>query len=169
MYDEDFVKEMMENNNEDLDPAEEGHLALYLEELSELPVYEGDELRVLKMNVLAGRNDAKRTLTEHYMHHVVEVARLYFYQGIKLSELISEGNIALWNCVKNLNGSTGIDEIDQVVTERIMEAMEVFAASVKEDKEQVEYKPTEFVEPDDLLENVSNQKMVYGKASKKSE
>ena len=151
MNDEEFIKEMMQNENGDIDPEEEGHLGLYLQELEELPVYEGDALRVLKMNVLAGRNEAKRSLTEHYMHHVVQVARLYLYQGVKFSELISEGNMGLWHFIKNIPAETPIESMDELVTKAIMESMEAYVAEVKEASLTVEYRPTEFATPEDLL------------------
>ncbi len=163
MNDEEFIREMMQNENGDIDPEEEGHLGLYLQELSELPVYEGDALRVLKMNMLAGRNDARRTLTEHYMHNVVEIARLYTFQGVKFSELISEGNMGLWNFMKSVPSGTDLEALDQLVTEAVMESMEAYVTAFKEEHAAVDYRPTEFVQPDDLLENISEAQKIRPK------
>ncbi|MBQ0043012.1 MAG: hypothetical protein KBS85_06850 [Lachnospiraceae bacterium] len=108
----------------DLDAEDVSYLDVYLEELKALPAYSDSELRVIKMDALAGGKEGTDKLIYAYLPYVADLAKLYTGQGVLIEDLIGEGNVALSTSALLLGAVEDIDEIEGFLGKSIMDAME---------------------------------------------
>lgn len=101
-------------------------LAMYLDELKELPEVTDGEKRAVMMSALAGDNNAQAKLVEIFLPVVVDISKLYAGQGVLLEDLIGEGNVAAAVAVTMLECTDGVDEVEGFISRMIMDAMEEF-------------------------------------------
>lgn len=112
------------NVEEHLSGEDVNFLAMYLNELKELPDVTDGEKRAVMMSALAGDKDAQAKLVEIYLLEVVELSKLYAGQGVLVEDLIGEGNVALSMAVTMLECVEGIDEVEGFLVKMVMDAME---------------------------------------------
>ncbi|MCR5733211.1 MAG: hypothetical protein K6G22_01270 [Lachnospiraceae bacterium] len=75
-------------------------------------------------SVLKKEKDAAEVFTEIYLDTVNDIARLYEGQGVFTEDLVGEGNIALLLAAKAVEICDSAEEVDELVTRMIMDAME---------------------------------------------
>jgi RNA polymerase primary sigma factor len=83
------------------------NLAVYLKEISRIPLLSRDEEQELARRVKAGDQDAKARLTEANLRLVVQIARRYLNRGLPLPDLIEEGNLGLLHAVEKFEPDRG--------------------------------------------------------------
>ncbi|SKB63038.1 hypothetical protein SAMN06296386_10332 [Lachnospiraceae bacterium] len=117
-----------------LDSENGNYLKFYLEELRELPKYSPEEKKAIIHSVYAGNDDeAKSKLLNMYLEDVVDIAKLYVYHGMRLEDLIGEGNIGLMMAVDLLVTLDSEDEVDGFIGKTVMDAMD---AAINRDNEE---------------------------------
>lgn len=109
-----------------LSEDENHYLQYYLEELEELEDVTEELRRILIMNTLNGDLSSKKKLTESYLKHVVDIAKLYTGQGALVSDLIGEGNVALTLAVDMLECVETPEDAHALIVKNIMNAMEEY-------------------------------------------
>ena len=83
------------------------NLAVYLREISRVPLLDRDEEAALATRVRAGDATAKTRLTEANLRLVVHIARRYMNRGLPLQDLIEEGNLGLMRAVEKFDPARG--------------------------------------------------------------
>lgn len=84
------------------------NLAVYLGEISRIPLLGRDEEAALARRVRAGDDGAKARLVEANLRLVVQVARRYLNRGLPLPDLIEEGNLGLLRAVEKFDPERGL-------------------------------------------------------------
>ncbi len=84
------------------------NLAVYLREISHIPLLSREEEQELARRLRAGDESAKRRLIEANLRLVVQVARRYFNRGLPLPDLIEEGNLGLIRAVEKFEPERGL-------------------------------------------------------------
>jgi RNA polymerase primary sigma factor len=82
-------------------------LALYLAEISRIPLLSREEETELARRVAAGDRQAEQRLVEANLRLVVKIARRYMNRGLSLLDLIEEGNLGLIRAVQKFRGDRG--------------------------------------------------------------
>lgn len=90
-------------------------LEKYLNELSKETVIERDEEEALTQRIKEGDMVAMEKLIKANLRFVVSVAKQYEGFGLKLEDLISEGNIGLMKAAKRFDNTRGIKFISYAV------------------------------------------------------
>lgn len=96
-------KEVREESRE----ASRTNLAVYLKEISRIPLLTREEEGDLARRVRAGDPEARARLTEANLRLVVQVARRYLNRGLPLPDLIEEGNLGLIRGVEKFEPERG--------------------------------------------------------------
>ena len=147
-HQEKILKQYFKENNigigkaldikETLSKEDEGVISMYLEELKEIDVPDEDMKRVLIMAAMNGDTAARDKLTNAYLMNIADLARLYSGQGVDISDLIGEGNVALAAAMSMLGSIEDPSECDGLVTRTAMNAMEELIAAEKDETEGIE-------------------------------
>jgi len=74
---------------------EQSFLNQYHKDLKYIKKQPEEALQALYEQAADGVDAAKKTLTEHYMEHVLEIAKGYAHQGLMIQDLVQEGNLGL--------------------------------------------------------------------------
>ena len=83
------------------------NLAIYLKEISKIPLLSAqEEIRLAKL-AQNGDGEARRVLIVSNLRLVVSVAKKYLYYGLPLLDLIEEGNIGLMKAVDRFDPDRG--------------------------------------------------------------
>lgn len=82
-------------------------LALYLKEISRIPLLTREQEVELAKRVAAGDRDAERQTVEANLRLVVKIARRYVNRGLSLLDLIEEGNLGLLRAVQKFRWDRG--------------------------------------------------------------
>jgi len=90
-------------------------LEKYLQEVSRIPLITSDEEVELAQLIKKGDQDALNTLVNANLRFVVSVAKQYQNQGIKLIDLINEGNLGLVKAAKRFDETRGFKFISYAV------------------------------------------------------
>lgn len=83
------------------------NLALYLSEISRIPLLDREEEHALAERTQAGDEVAKAKLIEANLRLVVQIARRYLHRGLPLPDLIEEGNLGLIRAVEKFDPGRG--------------------------------------------------------------
>jgi RNA polymerase primary sigma factor len=83
------------------------NLAVYLHEISRIPLLTHEQEVELAEKVRAGDESAKERLVEANLRLVVQIARRYINRGLPLPDLIEEGNIGLLRAVEKFEPGRG--------------------------------------------------------------
>jgi RNA polymerase sigma factor (sigma-70 family) len=83
------------------------NLAVYLREISRIPLLTREEEVGLARSIRAGDEAAKQRLIEANLRLVVQIARRYINRGLPLPDLIEEGNIGLLRAVDKFEPERG--------------------------------------------------------------
>jgi len=98
---------------EDTDQREEtretsrANLAVYLGEISRIPLLTREQEVELARRIRAGEETAKQQLIEANLRLVVQIARRYINRGLPLPDLIEEGNIGLLRAAEKYEPDRG--------------------------------------------------------------
>ncbi|HEX9818262.1 MAG TPA: sigma-70 family RNA polymerase sigma factor [Methylomirabilota bacterium] len=84
------------------------NLAVYLREISRIPLLTREAELDLAHRARAGDTAAKERLVEANLRLVVQVARRYLYRGLPLPDLIEEGNLGLLRAVDKFEPERGL-------------------------------------------------------------
>ncbi len=139
-----LIHEYLQKNNigidepgkvdENLTDEDVNYLAIYLDELKELPVVSDGEKRAIMMSAMAQDMTACNKLVEIFLPQVVEIAKLYAGQGALVEDLIGEGNVALATAVTMLDCVESIDEVEGFFGKMIMDAMQDYIGEDSDNK-----------------------------------
>jgi RNA polymerase primary sigma factor len=93
--------------DEDERPEDDDDLRQYLDEIARFPLLAPeDEVRLAKA-IEAGDDHARRQLIESNLRLVVSIARRYDRRGLRLHDVIQEGNIGLSRAVERYDWRKG--------------------------------------------------------------
>jgi RNA polymerase primary sigma factor len=95
--------------------AESNAFALYLKEISKIPLLTRKEEQELARSAKGGDEEAKRRMVASNLRFVVRVARNYRNQGVSLMDLISEGNLGLMRAADKFDVDKGYHFITYAV------------------------------------------------------
>jgi RNA polymerase primary sigma factor len=87
----------------------------YLNEIGKIRILTIEEEVALVLRIKAGEESAMQELIRRNLRFVVSVAKKYQDRGLKLADLISEGNIGLIKAAKRFDGSRGFKFISFAV------------------------------------------------------
>jgi RNA polymerase sigma factor (sigma-70 family) len=93
---------------EDTRDTSRTNLAVYLNEISRIPLLTREEEIDLARRAAAGDEAAKQRLIESNLRLVVQVARRYLNRGLPLPDLIEEGNLGLLRAVEKFDAERGV-------------------------------------------------------------
>ena len=113
-----IVKQVTNRDAESLDK--------YFQEISKIGLITADEEVELALKIKAGNSKALDTLVSANLRFVVSVAKQYQGQGLKLSDLINEGNLGLVKAAKRFDETRGFKFISYAVwwiRQAIMQAL----------------------------------------------
>jgi RNA polymerase sigma-32 factor len=97
-------------------PSSAGSLAMYLAEINRYPLLTVDEeQRLARLYARSNNLDAAHKLVTSNLRFVVKVAYEYRSYGIKMADLIQEGNIGLMKAVQKFDADKGIRLISYAV------------------------------------------------------
>ncbi len=97
-------------------PASSGSLAMYLSEINQFPLLKQDQEQVLARNYREHHDlEAAHRLITSNLRFVVKVAYEYRSYGIRMADLIQEGNIGLMKAVQKFDPDKGIRLISYAV------------------------------------------------------
>src|SRR4029077_109857 len=97
-------------------PSSAGSLAMYLAEINRYPLLTVDEeQRLARLYAKVGDLDAAHKLVTSNLRFVVKVAYEYRSYGIKMADLIQEGNIGLMKADQKFDANKGIRLISYAV------------------------------------------------------
>jgi RNA polymerase primary sigma factor len=95
--------------------ADSAALEKYLNELGRTELLTAEEEIILGQKIRQGDHAALQRLTQTNLRFVVSVAKKYQYQGLPLSDLISEGNLGLMKAAKKFDETKGFKFISYAV------------------------------------------------------
>ena len=90
-------------------------LEKYFQEISKIGLITADEEVELALEIKKGDNRALDKLVKANLRFVVSVAKQYQGQGLKLSDLINEGNLGLVKAAKRFDETRGFKFISYAV------------------------------------------------------
>lgn len=95
--------------------SDENVLALYLKQISRIPLLSREEEEKYAALAASGDKEAKDILVKSNLRFVVNVAKKFQNQGVPLTDLISEGNIGLMTAVEKFDVTKGFHFISYAV------------------------------------------------------
>ena len=96
------------DQHEDTRDTSRANLAVYLNEISRIPLLTREEEIDLARRTAAGDGTAKQRLIESNLRLVVQVARRYGNRGLPLPDLIEEGNLGLMRAAEKFDAERGV-------------------------------------------------------------
>jgi RNA polymerase primary sigma factor len=97
--------------------TEEGRESLdfYLQEISRIPLLNGEEEKALARRAFKGDVEAQEKLARHNVRFVVSVAKKFQNRGVPLMDLIGEGNLGLMTAARKFDPDRGVKFISYAV------------------------------------------------------
>jgi RNA polymerase sigma factor (sigma-70 family) len=102
-----LVDAIDEDVRDDSREASRANLALYLKEISRVPLLSREEEAELARRARGGDEHAKARVIEANLRLVVQIARRYLNRGLPLLDLIEEGNLGLLRAVEKFDAERG--------------------------------------------------------------
>ena len=96
------------DQHEDTRDTSRANLAVYLREISHIPLLTREDEAQLAARIKAGDEAAKQRMIESNLRLVVQVARRYLNRGLPLGDLIEEGNLGLLRAVDKFDGTRNV-------------------------------------------------------------
>ena len=97
---------------------------MYLEEMKEMKPCTKEEKERLLAASGEERKQAEKRLVEGHLFQALEYAKEFDGQGVLLTDLVQEANMALMLAVEDYMSGEKADSFDQLVKERIYQALE---------------------------------------------
>lgn len=97
---------------------------MYKNELTEVAVCNDEELRELSEALEMGDETVRNRIIEGCLERVIGIAENYVDQGLSLSDLVQEGNVALTMAVYEYEGGNIIPYLEERISEAIRNAVE---------------------------------------------
>ncbi len=151
----DYLKELhisfeewegAEDDDLPLSDEDGNYLEFYLEEIKSLPKYPDKEISEIYRAVMEDDDaEAKQKLINIHLSDVVDIAKLYVYHGMRLEDLIGEGNIGLIMAIDLLGTVESVEEAEGLIGKTIMDSMD---AAIRNDQDLKN-------EIDRILENIN--------------
>lgn len=120
---------------EALSSEDRDFLAMFMEELDELPSVPEEEKTALILSAMEDDKEAADKLLTIFLPKVVEIAKLYGGQGVLMEDLIGEGNVALMSAVSMASCVEKPEDAEGFFAGMIMDAMEVLVSAEGDAKE----------------------------------
>lgn len=95
------IRKTKERNEEDIVDEE---IERYLEQINKFKKFSEEEEKELLQELLDGDEQVKRKLAESYLKFVYNIAEGYQKRGMRLMDLIHEGNLGLLKALEQFNG-----------------------------------------------------------------
>lgn len=73
---------------------------------------------------LKGNADCTKALTESYLEDVIKISQEYLNSPLGKSDLVAEGNLALYEAVLEYEGKESLDEFEKFINDRVRKSME---------------------------------------------
>ncbi len=96
---------------------------MYMEEISRIPKCE-NELEDLLLGVRGADEISKKRIVEGYLYLAASIAKEYENQGVLLSDLIQEANMALVLAVENYQSGIFLEFIESQIREALKSSLE---------------------------------------------
>lgn len=125
-------------DNREYNSSEESRfLKMYLDDISAVAKLSINEEGAVFAGLIEGDEQAKKRVSEAFLHNVVEHARKYAekIKHVQTEELIEEGNIGLLTGISNIFGCKKKIDVKEYLDESICYAMENFIDSVMENSD----------------------------------
>lgn len=104
---EELEEEIEEENTEIQDEFVDDSIKMYLREIGQIPLLSQAEEIEIAQRIEQGDESAVTKLTESNLRLVVSIAKKYTNRGLKLLDLIQEGNIGLMKAVEKFEWRKG--------------------------------------------------------------
>lgn len=103
------------------------YLKMYKEELQKIEHLDKEEKEALLCEVAAGKKDNLQRLMNAYLHDVLSIVQKYKNKGVRVEDLIQEGNMGLLVAVENLAQQEEIsdDYLQKAVEDAIITAIDI--------------------------------------------
>lgn len=125
-------------NLSDIKETEEGQMFLdmYFDELKNLPTLSYEELVCKTQAIINGDTSHINIVLESFLSKITDIASTYTNQGVKQSDLISEGNLGLLTALSTLPNSNKkitnpLDYFENIIKEAIENAITVETGSLR--------------------------------------
>lgn len=110
--------------DEKISDEERDYLENYINDLEAVRRLSEGEKEVYILRAMAGEDDAKSVILNHFLIDVVDISKLYIGQGVLLEDLIGEGNLALTKGVELLGSMENPKEAVGMLIKYVMDSME---------------------------------------------
>lgn len=120
----DFAESEEDAENYNISGEDSKYIAMYLEELKELPPVSDGKKRALFMSAMNGEKQAKEELILALLPQVVDIAKMYAGQGVPMEDLIGEGNVALAMSMDVIEQEETPEDAESMSAGMVMRAME---------------------------------------------
>ena len=122
-------EEEPEQTAEDMEDGEEENISfrMYLDELAGLEELSDEELEEAYAKLLGGDASVIGKISESWLRSIAELASVYAAEGANLEDVIQEGNMALLIKLSGLAGAGEAENITDMLSEAVKEAMNAFA------------------------------------------
>lgn len=117
---EKLSKEPTKKSKKDL-TEEELFYDMYIKDVSKVRNKTSKQINSLLEKSMNGDKAARNTIIEHHLKLVVTISEQFAGKGVRTSDLIQEGNLALIECVDSYNGQ---DNFGQYLIAHISQAMQ---------------------------------------------
>ena len=104
--------------------TERDYLEDYMRDLEGIRRLTSGEKEAFLYRAMAGEEEAKMVILNHFLSDVVDIAKLYIGQGVLLEDLIGEGNLALAGGVELLGSMESAEEAEGMLVKYVMDSME---------------------------------------------
>lgn len=96
---------------------------MYLEEMEAIPPCSKEELLELLREAALNNKEAKKRIVEGNLKQVLGYAKEFEGQGVLLTDLVQEANMALLMAVEEFSGEIDRDEFESFIKEKVKEAL----------------------------------------------
>lgn len=107
-----------------VETEEEKHFYnMYMNELEGISTEKEIREKLLKGH-LEGKADCTKALTESYLTEVIRLSEEYVNGPLSKSDLVAEGNLALYEAVIEYNGKNSINEFEKIIFDKVRKSIE---------------------------------------------
>lgn len=108
---------------------------MYLEELALLPKYSEEEETALYKRLLQGDSQTMDIILTAWLEKVLNIAKKYLEPGLKVEDIVQEGNMALFLKLQELCGSMAKVDVEEELLQAVEEGIMTYASEVRDERE----------------------------------